>query len=349
MTLFYDETGNIRKFYLQKERKFNINNYKENFILGGIVIKDELPDRKEIEEELRNILHINPTAKKIKNRVIFQKNSSFIDCLNNPSFKIFINFLIEKNFFIHFQSLNLLYWAIVDIIDSIPDKRITYSIEYNRYLKDLLYKFSKRNIKIITSIFYKYSYTNILPESSNKFLTEIINCLLVAKNISKKEKKELYAILITGYNKELTFIQDNDSNILIDSFRTFYENRIKQFPYTTQILDIEKNIMKEMENNPPINFNNINYKWVKSIDDIYLQIADVFIGLFGKLKTYLNKHSIERINNDFNKLDEKAKQNLKLFAKLLIRNDQENTKWALNIDANTEIEKMQLVLNYIYF
>lgn len=77
MTLFYDETGNIRKFYLQKEQKFNAENYKNNFILGGIVITDELPDRLKITQELRTILKINPSANEIKTRVVFNKKIKF--------------------------------------------------------------------------------------------------------------------------------------------------------------------------------------------------------------------------------------------------------------------------------
>lgn len=346
LTFFYDESINPRKFYLQDEKKFNIDNYKSNFILGGIVLIDRIPDRQKINRELRALLKINPPNCEIKTRVVFTKHSDFIDCLKNKNFTIFINFLIENNFYIHFESLNFLYWAIVDIIDSIPNPKVA---QYNRYYKDLLYKFSKRNINAITEIFYKYSFPDVKKELTNQFLLEIINLLKKINNVSKHDKIILSEILNSGIDKELIFINDNEPNILIDSFSTFYENRIKQFPDANHILDEEPYIIEEMKTNPPVDMDNINYSWVDSKTDIFLQISDLFVGLFGKLKTYLNNHSIKRITEDFNNLDNRAKENLKLLSKLFLKNDNESVYWTLNIDADSEIEKINHVLQYIFY
>ncbi len=63
-TFYYDESNNCRKFWLDDERMHFNSNYTEDFVLAGVVTKDE---KVQISlEELRQLLGLQNNVKEIK-------------------------------------------------------------------------------------------------------------------------------------------------------------------------------------------------------------------------------------------------------------------------------------------
>jgi len=109
-TFYYDETNNIRKFYV-RELDFNAA-FTENFILGGLVHEGPVPD----VQPLIDSFNLQSTVKEVKFKHLAK--GSFLDCLKSQKLNLFLKFIKDSNLYIHYSSLNILYWSIVDIVDS---------------------------------------------------------------------------------------------------------------------------------------------------------------------------------------------------------------------------------------
>lgn len=106
---YYDETNNFGKVYITQE-EFNVS-IDSNFVLGGIIDNEELIEFEEFRKSLK--LQANVNELKFKNIA----TGSFTDCLKSWKLKMYLEFIKDSEFDVHFSSLNILYFGIVDIVD----------------------------------------------------------------------------------------------------------------------------------------------------------------------------------------------------------------------------------------
>ncbi|MGV3696323.1 hypothetical protein [Flavobacterium sp.] len=149
---FYDETNNIRRYHL-KEDKLN-ESIKTNFILGGVVLEEG--QEVNLEPLFSDFgLQKNVVEVKLKNIA----KGDFLECLNSIHLQSIFKFLITKKIYIHYSSLNFLYFSTVDIIDSLIEATdIQYDPFYNRALKNALYICVKKKLKNL----FRFSMTMII-------------------------------------------------------------------------------------------------------------------------------------------------------------------------------------------
>ncbi len=339
-TFFYDESNNIRKFHV-KENDFN-SPFEGNFVLGGLVIKGEIPD---VDPLFKN-LNLQPSIKEVKLKHIAK--GDFLECLKSTKLEKILSYLIKENFYIHYSSINLLYWSTVDIIDSIiaemdKGKQSLY-IPLVRLFKDKLYDLIRDNIPNFIKIFYKYSYPNIKQEDAESFLHEIID------ELKRYDNDPLLQELLNQASalKELPFIMDEKDHILIESFFDFYLRPLYLFINSKHIFDNEDQISDKLSTFQLFNYGVKvdNYVFDDSIKNRYIQISDVLMGLLGKMFTYINKTSYEDIDKDLFNLNEQQSKNLKLLNKLIDQSDSVNPGFFHSIDAGKELEKRRKILTY---
>jgi len=169
-TFYYDETNNIRKFYV---REFDFNAlFTENFVLGGLVHKGSAPDT----QSLINSFKLQKTAKEVKFKHIAKGN--FLDCLKSDKLKLFLRFIKSSDLYIHYSSVNMLYWSIADIVDSaVANSEVSQRLgePFAIKIKNDLYKLSKLEINSIIALFYKFKYPNVKRDSIVLFIEELIN------------------------------------------------------------------------------------------------------------------------------------------------------------------------------
>ncbi|MCF6255951.1 MAG: hypothetical protein L3J98_13895 [Gammaproteobacteria bacterium] len=109
-TFYYDETNNIRKFYV---REFDFNSaFTENFVLGGLVHEGSAPD----VQPLMDSFKLQRSVKEVKFKHIAK--GDFLDCLKSQKLNLFLSFIKSSKLYIHYSIINILYWSIVDIVDS---------------------------------------------------------------------------------------------------------------------------------------------------------------------------------------------------------------------------------------
>ena len=145
---YYDETGNCRKFSL-KENGFNFNDaINKNFILGGIAIKQK-QEPLNFDFLYSDLGFVKDEQDELKFKNVYHNSKNFLDFIGSNRATAFLKWLNNNNIYIHYLTLNNLYYSLVDIVDSLETEEI---IKFNVKLKNALYNFVKQHIKEITQI-----------------------------------------------------------------------------------------------------------------------------------------------------------------------------------------------------
>ncbi|MFE6170184.1 DUF3800 domain-containing protein [Viridibacillus arvi] len=350
MTLYYDETNNIRKLHIESNG-LNIDE-PQIFVLGGIIIEDESKLSLSIEE-LKKSINLQKSAKEIKRKHVAKGN--IIDILNSPKTTSFFNWLDTNHILIHYINVDLLYYSVVDIIDSLILNSSTIYIPLNLDLKNLLYELILINKAEILEIFHKYEYPNISPDNTTPFIINLKNCLF-QENESFIELKKNYDAnyfhfifhTLNGLFKDtdvhapLAFLTNEKSFLLVDSFEHFYVTRLSLYQNAIHILDEEKSLNKELIKSC---VGNTEFKFVPSHTCDFVQISDVVVGILGKFFSYINKMNLPYNINFQSELNSVGTNNLKLLCKLLLLSEERDIKFLCNVLSSKSLENFRSIIN----
>ncbi len=342
-TFYYDETNNIKKFYV-RENDFNYT-FTANFVLGGLVHLGQAPDVQPLIDSFKQ----QKTAKEVKFKHI--ASGDFLDCLKSEKLKLFLQFVKDSNLYVHYSSLNILYWSIVDIVDSAivsSESAQQLGPQFANHLKNDLYKLSRLEIESVIQLFYKYEYPNIKSESVLPFIEELTS--LFDDYIDTQEYhfglESLRQILKEAKKKNsLPFVMDEDDFILLKDLSHFYLRPIYLFKNSIHIFDNEDSIA-ETVNDYKILDEGVeikNYTFVDSQTNQLIQLSDVFVGLMGKLTNYLNTSSREKINTDFVSLSATQQKNIDLLINVIDKSHNKNIGFLHNTDSFEEMSKMDII------
>lgn len=308
--LYYDETGNIKKFVV-REDSFNVD-AGTHFVLGGIEGEGSVKF-----EDLKHLFCAQDNITEIKSRHVYK--GAFECCLKSDKLERFLDLIIEKGWHIHFQSLNILYWSIVDIVDSIKND-LAKDPDINKLLKAMLYRVVKSDIKSVAKLFYDYGYPDLKSSVSLKnFMRELL-CLT-----HKYEKvcpmhllwhlEMLQIILRTGIEQDsAVFIQDETEHLLINELTSFYEEEIRKYVNCIIVFDNESDIIKAISNRKYMIEGNLlsRYYFVDSKSDTMIQLSDIFVGVMAKYLHAIDTN-IDSLNDYMEKFD---KEQYRRFCKL---------------------------------
>ncbi|MFW5872044.1 MAG: DUF3800 domain-containing protein [bacterium] len=342
-TFYYDETNNIKKFYV-RENDFNYT-FTANFVLGGLVHHGQAPDVQPLIDSFKQ----QKTAKEVKFKHI--ASGDFLDCLKSEKLKLFLQFVKDSILYVHYSSLNILYWSIVDIVDSAivsSESAQQLGPQFANHLKNDLYKLSRLEIESVIQLFYRYEYPNIKSESVLPFIEELTS--LFNDYIDTQEYnfglESLRQILKEAKKKNsLPFVMDEDDFILLKDLSHFYLRPIYLFKNSTHIFDNEDSIA-ETVNDYKILDEGVeikNYTFVDSQTNQLIQLSDVFVGLMGKLTNYLNTSSREKIDTDFVSLSATQQKNIDLLINVIDKSHNKNIGFLHNTDSFEEMSKMDRI------
>lgn len=342
-TFYYDETNNIKKFYV-RESDFN-SLFTENFVLGGLVHEGSAPD----VQPLINSFKLQRTVKEVKFKHIAK--GDLLDCLESQKLNLFLRFVKNSDLYIHYSSLNILYWSIVDIVDSaIANSEVSQmlDLQFANTMRDDLYKLSRLEIDSIIALFHKFEYPNIKKDSIPLFIEELSD--LFEKYIDDPEfhfgLESLRQILKESRKKGvLPFVMDEEDFILIKDFSQFYLQPIYMFKSSTHIFDNEDSIAEVVQGykilDGPSEIK--NYSFVDSQSSQLTQLSDVLVGLIGKLSSYLNTSSRYRIEADFHSLTSIQCENIDLLLDLIEKSDHKNIGFLQAVDSYEEMSKIEVI------
>lgn len=326
-TLYYDETNNIRRLHIAGG---NLNvREPRSFVIGGV---GHLGQRGELDiQELRRRLRIQKTALEIKLEHVAKGN--FLDLLKDKKLEIFFRWLIEESLFIHYSTLDPMYWSIVDIIESIlATRREEAHLMSNWALKDALYTILRHDHQDTVALFSRYSYPNVGRERAREFLAEIRERLDARSNLLD----HVSAMMLNGFLQvgeqlgSLAFLEDETPNVLISGFGAFFVQRICVFKNASHIFDVEKVVQDYIDGLDLVDGDHSlnNYRFAISHDEPAIQISDIVVGVLGKFYSMLQQGTWEENVQMRRNLNPRQEVSLSLLRRIRDRSIEQNSAFA---------------------
>jgi hypothetical protein len=343
-TFYYDETNNIHKLRL-REKGFNVDIHGD-FVLGGICYQGDKPDLSHIFDGLG----IQKTVHEVK--LTYIAKGTFEECLSSKNLDTFLNRILTSPVYLHYTSLNLLYWSIVDIIDSSLASSLDLLKKgplYVRFLKDTLYRVCNAEIDAIATMFYHHKYPNLKETDIAPFITDLLHILKPYESHPeyKMGLHEIKKLLLKAQAEgTLPFLEDEEDHLLINSLRMIYLRSIYVFKHSEHIFDEEGGIMRDLLDAEIVVDGVIlsNYRFADSKNEILIQISDVLMGLVGKLNTFVNSFTAEEIVDKITKFDAIQLSTLDTYLDVLTKTDSKNQTLLHTVASDDYGRKMTIIL-----
>lgn len=345
---YYDESNNIRAFRIKTDginADFN-SNINEDFVLGGVVSETACDVS---FNEIKTLLKLQNNVNELKFKKHFPKKS-FLDCVNSDRLEALLKWIFEKGLYIHYIHVNNLFYALADIIDSMPEaiQLYRYGQEQGLNVKSALFAMVENKTSELAQIFYTYKYPNIEKGNEKAFCEAMLH--LTAQNTYEPTEALVRILLTEGKNsKELTFIQDNKDYEMQEDFSMFYAHRILLFKNDIHIFDKELSIQPQIENTCRIlGGTSVScFEFVDSKDSVLVQISDVLVGVIGKMYAYINKSNQNTIDHDICCLNSVQRRNISLIDQLMIRSNSKHREFFQHVAAahKRELEGYMFYLN----
>lgn len=355
-TIYCDESSNAIKFRFKDETgKLNVD-WRNDFVLAGIAYEGNTPPF-DIDELFASFkLQKTVTDAKLGNIAKYKGNdvNRFVDILKSTKVTLFLNALWNSNTYIHWSTQSLLYFALVDIVDSMIE--IPYMLNE---IKNILYKYVRLELDCFLEFLARYSYPNIKKEKVEDFCEEFISwiesiepesyddefCLEFLRQGAKSSRKSGELVFITESKDD-----ESQDDFLIENFVPIYASRLGEFPSSTIHFDkcdiIEKNIA-ELANvicdikTPP-------YDFLISTNNRRIQLCDFVSGIIAALLAFVNENNIDEIDAKIKSFDETQKYNLKLLTQLIRRSSTKN-KYFDHMSCNYEQgERITYIIDYMF-
>ena len=309
-TLYYDESGNVKHLILKGG---SLNAESDTvFVLGGVQAKNTIS-----LNDLRLRLGKQPTTELKANRDL---KGDFIAILRKDNFRQILELIEEKKWHIHFCAVQILYYGFVDIVDSIKGTEIS-PWEFKAELYQVL---RKDYVKTINH-FKRYKYPNIKEEQKEDFLDGIINMMdernteLASKNLINPLLMLLKTLVEKAKSqKELPFIQEEETNVWVKPFIQFYRQEILLFHKKELKFDEERQGQKELEiDTMEIDGKLLtNYSFIDSKADAMVQVSDYVVSIIRKYIMFLDRTEPE-VETDIKSFDKIQMRNFNLLNSIL--------------------------------
>ena len=343
-TFFYDESNNFRKLYL-KEGGFNIKK-QDNFVLSGIAVNGIVND---IElGNLRKDLKLQKNVKEIKTKHL--GSGEFLDFFNERKVEVFLKWLSDQDVYLHYFNLNVNYWAIVDIIDSLIDKvGDQHLFSYHMILKSDLYKVIMNEKDAFFDMMREFEYPNVKEHQINNFVLWLRSFINLNSHVLDFNRKRLLLSLFESESSlnELFFIMGNENNILINNFLPFYVRTLYIFKNSQHIFDDEDSIKKIMHTFPMSDGENElnNHSFINSVKCNAVQVSDLVSGILGKYFTFINDLKISDTDDVKANLNERQLNNIEMLRELISRSDKHSNGFFNSVISEEEYLKNDLFLH----
>lgn len=350
MTFYYDESGNCRKFSLTDAGFNNTDALKGDFVLAGVAHEGVFFD---IDvPSLYKAMEYKEGQKELKFKHLFHNSKDFLSFMGSKRATGFLEWLSKSGLYIHYSALNNLYYSLVDIVDSLWETHPQCIIMYMWDIKGALYDFVIKHQDEVIDIFIRHTYPDVKDASA--FCDEL--CSLIGEHNDDSEYGpgfflELLRQMLKTAGKldKVIFIQDNEPYLLVDEYYIFYLERCKIFSKSHHIFDEELTVQKKMsdrelyENGIRLN----NWQFVKSHENIYVQVSDLIAGLLRKLFMFLDENSLTDIVSIATKLNDAQVKNFTLLWMLISKSDKKSPLFITNANSQKNVHERMLKLQML--
>lgn len=343
---YFDETNNVRKLYLTSDG-MNIRR-PEIFVLGGIV---HLGDPRPINiAKLRTELRLQANAKELKLKHLGQ--GGFLDLLASSKVETFLEWLTVEDMLVHYQAIDLLYWSIVDIIDSILDEAGQPQLYPAIFLlKDALYTILREDVDATARLLARYDYPNVGAKRRSAFIAELLDIVEACEPWLKHFAHQMLkgTLQIARGLETLPYLEEETPNLLIAGFGQFFLNRLCLFKHARHILDDEKQVEAWLEAHPlsergaPFR----HYRFANSQAEPGIQLSDPLAGLLGKLFSHVGRTPPEELEHEMDALTGQQRRSLGLLARLVDASTDQCPGFAQHVLSSEDRRRAAFVLEEV--
>lgn len=349
MTFYYDESGNCRKFSLTDTGFNNMDALKGDFVLAGVAHEGRSFD---IDvPSLYAALDYKEGQKELKFKHLYHNSRDFQSFIGSKRATGFLKWLSKSGLYIHYSALNNLYYSLVDIVDSLWETH-PQCIMYMWDIKGALYDFVIEHQDEVIDIFIRHTYPDV--QDASAFCNEICSLIWGYNDDSEYDLGfflELLRQMLKNVGKldKIIFIQDNEPYLLIHEYYLFYIERCEIFSKSHHIFDEELTVQKQIsdlelyENGIQLN----NWQFVKSHENIYVQVSDLIAGLLRKLFMFLDENSLTDIVSIAIKLNDAQVKNFTLLWKLISKSDEKSPLFIKNANSQKNVQERMLKLQLL--
>lgn len=349
MTFYYDESGNCRKFSLIETGFNNTDALKGDFVLAGIAHEGEsfnidVPT-------LYAALDYKEGQKELKFKHLYHNSNDFLSFIGSKRATNFLKWLANSGLYIHYSALNNLFYSLVDIVDSLWETHPQCTM-YFWEIKSVLYDFVIGHQNEVVSIFIKYTYPDVKDVYS--FCDELCELIQTYNNEDDFYPGfflELFRQMLktAGKLEKMAFIQDNEPGVLITEYYLFYLERCEIFSKSHHIFDEEPEVQKKLSDiqlfEDGIFLN--NWQFVKSHENIYIQVSDMIAGLLRRLFMFLDDNSIEHMHLISSSLNDVQIENFTILWTLISRSDAKSPLFIKNANSPQNVQDRMLKLQIL--
>lgn len=320
LRLYYDETNNIRRLTLSE---VGLNNAPERmFALAGIALK---PGNEIVGwDALRREMGVQVSATEIKYKHVAPPD--YEGALASAKLTSFLEWLTETETLIHYSVLDVLFWSVLDIIESLmADERININEIHLELKNELVFAVKVDPIAFMT-LAHGFGYPNLKRADVPTFLKCVLAFVERRLPVNRNRATHLLKKLLRGAAKlprlELPFLHDNEQGELISDFSAHFMHVLCIFKQASHILDCETNIERILQKFEIRNGERrLDYRFSDSKSEIGIQASDVIAGLIGRHFTYILNHSLQELLQALDRFSERQHKNLGLLRRLIDASD----------------------------
>lgn len=329
-TFYFDESNNIKKGIIGKEKDNNADLENLYFVLGGIATKNPLNF-----EELLKYTGVRQMPVDAKFNFFAFKKNKFTDAIAQSRLRKFFEYLLKNKIIIHFNVLHYFHFALVDILDSLIEEQDANQYAAFMYYHDLQSDMTEvlyNDFNRLHSILVNYEFPNVPREKANAFINKILdlytdNLCNYDLNAMENFTKELLRQIIKAKRSKnnLLFLENNKSFVIIDSVFENYLSRMIEFK-DKKYFDNELFITNSLEQMDTDYKTKLNVDFWDSKEHREIQICDVICGFTARLYNFISHNSEEEIMRFCYALDinSESYKTLRTFFELMNISDDES-------------------------
>ena len=200
----------------------------------------------------------------------------------------------------------------------------------------------------VLPLLHKYRFPNIAREDKKDFCLELCDFIQTFNDDTTEEGfgMEVLRQMLkdVGRHGEVSLLYDNDSDVLVSEYYTFYLSRCYTYKNAKHYFDFEKVVKAKMEETELMN-NDVpfkNYEFVESKENELIQVSDVFVGVLSRVFRYLDSITAEDINEIDRVKYAQAIKNLQKLHDLIIRADRKHPMLIQNAN-DMRLTQMRMV------
>ncbi len=326
-TFYFDESNNIKKGIIGKDKDNNDDLENLYFVLGGIAV-----DKKINFDDLLKYVGARQVPTDAKFSFFAFKKNKFEEAISQTRLRKLFEYLLNNKILIHFDVLHYMHFALTDILDSLieeDDANKYAAMIYYKQLQSDMTEVLYQDYDALHEILVNFEFPNVPKEKANDFINEILD--LYTRNYEAYDTgdidnftKELLRQIIKAKRdkRNLIFLEDNEPYVISSDVFSNYLSRMIEVS-DKKYFDNEASITKQLSEFDDDYESKLDVHFLDSKTSREIQICDVICGFVARLYNFLSHNDEMAIFTFIKGLNKNCEtfKTLKTFADLMTLSD----------------------------